>query len=100
MLAQALHSNFGGGLSTPLGVEQLASPEALHHAALWGLAIRLAQRLSGGVEGPLNLSRLAREGDLLTLSLQQEDAELFGEAVERRLRHLAQAMGVKYQLTA
>jgi exopolyphosphatase/guanosine-5'-triphosphate,3'-diphosphate pyrophosphatase len=34
------------------------------------------------------------------LSLQQEDAELFGEAVERRLRHLAQAMGVKYQLTA
>ncbi|PBN45018.1 Ppx/GppA family phosphatase [Sphingobium sp. D43FB] len=100
MLAQALHSNFGGGLSVPLGVEQLASPEALHHAALWGLAIRLAQRLSGGVEGPLNLSRLAREGDLLTLSLQKDDADLFGEAVERRLRHLAQAMSVKYQLTA
>jgi exopolyphosphatase/guanosine-5'-triphosphate,3'-diphosphate pyrophosphatase len=100
MLGQALHSHFGGGLSPPPGTEKLASAAALHRAALWGLAIRLAQRLSGGVEGPLAVSRLERTGEGIDLHLRQEDADLFGEAVERRLRNVAQAMGVKYQLIA
>ncbi|WP_375197441.1 Ppx/GppA family phosphatase [Sphingobium sp.] len=98
MLAQALHSNFGGGMSTPPGIERLAPPEALRRAMLWGLAIRLGQRLSGGVEGPLLASRLEMEGDVLELRLQGADVDLFGEAVERRQRQLAQAMGVKYRL--
>ncbi|WP_242125312.1 Ppx/GppA family phosphatase [Sphingobium sp. Sx8-8] len=98
MLAQALHSNFGGGISTPPGIERLAPPEALKRAMLWGLAIRLGQRLSGGVEGPLLASRLEMEGDVLELRLRGVDADLFGEAVERRQRQLAQAMGVKYRL--
>src|SRR3546814_20300841 len=86
MLAQALHSNFGGGLSTPPGIERLAPPEALRRATLWGLAIRLGQRLSGGVEGPLLESRLGMEGNVLELRLRSVDADLFGEAVERRQR--------------
>ncbi|APL93108.1 exopolyphosphatase [Sphingobium sp. TA15] len=98
MLAQALHSNFGGGLSTPPGIERLAPPEALRRATLWGLAIRLGQRLSGGVEGPLLASRLGMEGNVLELRLRSVDADLFGEAVERRQRQLAQAMGVKHRL--
>ncbi|WP_150291603.1 Ppx/GppA family phosphatase [Sphingobium estronivorans] len=98
MLAQALHSNFGGGVSTPAGIERLAPPEALKRAMLWGLAIRLGQRLSGGVEGPLLASRLEMEGDVLELRLRGADVDLFGEAVERRQRQLAQAMGVKYRL--
>ncbi|WP_176591814.1 Ppx/GppA family phosphatase [Sphingobium sp. EM0848] len=98
MLAQALHSNFGGGVSTPPGIERLAPPEALKQAMLWGLAIRLGQRLSGGVEGPLLASRLEMEGDVLELRLRGVDVDLFGEAVERRQRQLAQAMGVKYRL--
>lgn len=98
MLAQALHSNFGGGVTPLPGMEQLASPEALRRATLWGLAIRLGQRLSGGVEGPLLASRLEMEGDVLELRLRDADADLFGEAVERRQRQLAQAMGVKYRL--
>ncbi|MEJ7934503.1 Ppx/GppA family phosphatase [Sphingobium sp. AN558] len=98
MLAQALHSNFGGGVTVPQGVERLAAPEALRRAALWGLAIRLGQRLSGGVEGPLAASRLDMEQGVLTLGLGGADIDLYGEAVERRLRHLAQAMGVRYRL--
>jgi len=98
MLGQALHSHFGGGLTAPLGLDRIASPERLRRAALWGLAIRLAQRLSGGVEGPLDLSRLEHEGDRITLHLDDEDADLFGEAVDRRLRNLAQAMGLKYRM--
>ncbi|MBH1998267.1 MAG: Ppx/GppA family phosphatase [Sphingomonadaceae bacterium] len=98
MLAQALHSNFGGGSGTPIGLDRIAQPAALHSAMLWGLAIRLAQRLSGGVEGPLALSRLVRDDDMLTLHLNADEAALFGEAVERRLRNLAQAMGIRYRL--
>lgn len=98
MLAQALHSNFGGGTSVPPGIEQLASPALFKRAMQWGLAIRLGQRLSGGVEGPLLASRLELVGDTLELRLRGVDADLLGEAVERRQRHLAQAMGVKYRM--
>jgi exopolyphosphatase / guanosine-5'-triphosphate,3'-diphosphate pyrophosphatase len=98
MLAQALYSNFGGGVAAPPSVESLASAAALKRAALWGLAIRLGQRLSGGVEGPLLASKLEMVGDTLELRLRNLDADLFGEAVERRQRHLAQAMGVKYRM--
>lgn len=98
MLAQALHSNFGGGAAVPAAIEGLASPAALKRAALWGLAIRLGQRLSGGAEGPLLASRLELVADTLELRLRGADADLFGEAVERRQRTLAQAMGVKYRI--
>ena len=98
MLGQALHSHFGGGLSTPLDLDRIATPESLRRAAMWGLAIRLAQRLSGGVEGPLAVSNLERNGDRIDLHLHDGDADLYGEAVERRLRNIAQAMGLKYQL--
>ncbi len=98
MLAQALHSHFGGGMGCPPGVELLAKPEELRRAALWGLAIRLAQRLSGGVEGPLAVSQLNRTEGQIELQLRDGDADLYGETVERRLRNLAQAMGVKYRL--
>ena len=98
MLAQALHSHFGGGITILPELEQLASAEMLHRAALWGLAIRLAQRLSGGVERPLTHSRLTREGDVIRLHIDAGHAALAGEVVERRLRNLAQAMGVKSRL--
>lgn len=98
MLAQALHSNFGGGAGIAPAIDGLASPAALKRATLWGLAIRLGQRLSGGVEGPLLGSKLEMAGDTLELRLRGVDADLFGEAVERRQRNLAQAMGVKYRM--
>jgi exopolyphosphatase/guanosine-5'-triphosphate,3'-diphosphate pyrophosphatase len=99
MLAQALYSNFGGGAQAPGGLDRLASPDMLKRATLWGLAIRLGQRLSGGMEGPLAASRLDREGDVLELMLRDEDRDLLGEAVEKRLRQLAQAMGMRHHLT-
>ncbi|CAN5139171.1 Ppx/GppA family phosphatase [soil metagenome] len=98
MLAQALHSNFGGGMSTPAEVAGLASLEALRRAALWGLAIRVGQRLSGGVEGPLLAGRLEADETHISLILPARDKDLYGEAVERRLRQLAQAMGLKYRM--
>ncbi len=100
MLAQALHSNFCGGNAVAPGLENLAPPEALRRAMLWGLAIRLGQRLSGGVEGPIAATRLELEADGLSLHLASGHADLLGEAVERRLRQLAQAMGVAHHIAA
>ena len=98
MLAQALHSNFGGGLQVPAELSRLAGPDALRRAALWGVAIRLGQRLSGGVEGPLQGGRLDADGQMLTLTLPTRHEDLYGEAVERRLRSLGQALGLKHRM--
>lgn len=93
-LAQALFTSLGGGLESPAPVGQLASPEELERARLWGLAMRLGQRLSGGVAGPLRRSRVAIEGEMLQLHLGEDDAALYGEAVEKRHRALAGALGL------
>src|SRR3546814_2509711 len=73
-------------------LENLAPADGLQQAIRWGLAIRLGQRLSGGVAGPLQLGALEQEGNVLRLTLANQHQALFGEAVERRLRQLAGAM--------
>jgi exopolyphosphatase/guanosine-5'-triphosphate,3'-diphosphate pyrophosphatase len=98
MLAQALFCAFGGGRVLPYPeVAALCGPEALGRAADWGQAIRLGQRLSGGVAAGLEGSRLARTADTLTLSL--DEAALTGESVERRLKTLASGLGLKPAIT-
>ena len=93
MLAQALYSNFGGdGFPYP-DMAALTWDGALRKARQWGLAIRLAQRLSGGVAAPLRNSSLAVEDDKLVLRLPRVEKELLGEIVERRLKTLANALG-------
>jgi exopolyphosphatase / guanosine-5'-triphosphate,3'-diphosphate pyrophosphatase len=93
MVAQALSASFGGGLMASPIVTQLASPEDLAVASTWGLAMRLGQRLSGGVAGPLANSLLAMDDNALTLTLPPESKSLYGEAVERRHRQLAALLG-------
>lgn len=98
LLAQALFTSLGGGLESPPPVGQLAYAEDLERARLWGLAMRLGQRLSGGVAGPLTRSALRLEGEELVLQLGEDDAALYGEAVEKRHRALAGATGLTAQV--
>ena len=98
LLAQALFTSLGGGTNTPDPLSRLAEPEALDLAKRWGLAMRLGQRMSGGVAEPLRQSSLSMEGDALTLSVRGGDEALYGEAVERRHRALANAFGVSARL--
>jgi exopolyphosphatase/guanosine-5'-triphosphate,3'-diphosphate pyrophosphatase len=96
MLAQALFASFGGGSELPYPrVAALCSEADLKRARQWGLAIRLAQRLSAGVADPLTRSSLSIEGDRLVLWLPEDEAPMFGESVERRLKNLANAIGKK-----
>ncbi|HMC91298.1 MAG TPA: Ppx/GppA family phosphatase [Allosphingosinicella sp.] len=96
MIAQALFSNFGGGRSFPdANVAGLCPKPALERAARWGLAMRLGQRLSGGLARTLERSRLSREGDLLSLTLARGEGDLYGETVDRRLQKLAASLGCR-----
>ena len=89
MVAHALYVSFGGGLVPAPLVAALASADDCAMAAGWGLAMRLGQRLYGGVAGPLATTRLAMTANVLTLTLLPADHVLYGEAVERA----AQATG-------
>ena len=96
MIAQALFSSFGGGGELPYPeVARLCSAAQLEKARSWGLAIRLGQRLSGGVATGLETSRLCREGGELGLELRGSALSLAGESVERRLKVLANLLGLK-----
>jgi exopolyphosphatase/guanosine-5'-triphosphate,3'-diphosphate pyrophosphatase len=96
MLAQALFCAFGGGRDLPYpAIAALCTPEELKRAQLWGFAMRLGQRLSGGVAAGLEGSRLLRRDGVLRLRAERKDAALVGEMVERRLRTLAGELGLK-----
>lgn len=95
MLAQALFTGLGGGSAFPYPeVAAQCSADELRRASLWGEAIRLGQRLSGGVADGLRRSRLVRDGGVLRLELDEGVAPLLGEPVERRLKGLANALGL------
>ena len=101
LLAQALYCSFGGGRDLPDGaLSKLCTEDDLRRASLWGLAMRLGQRLSGGAASGLKRSRLDRAGDRLILTLDREQAALAGEAVDRRLKTLASALGLKPERAA
>jgi len=93
IIAQALFSSLGGTTETPDPLSRLAGPEMLYRAKLWGLAMRLGQRLSGGVAAPLKRSHVRLDPDELALCLESTDEALYGEAVEKRHRALAAAFG-------
>ena len=96
MIAQALFSNFGGpGRFDEYDVADLCNPDELSRAAHWGLAMRLGQRLSGGVASSLERSSLSLNDGKLVLTLDAKDESLYGEAVDRRLRTLANALGYR-----
>ncbi|HEX8484987.1 Ppx/GppA family phosphatase [Sphingomonas sp.] len=97
-LAQALFTSLGGGTASPDPLARLANPADLATARTWGLAIRLGQRLSGGLAGPLQRSALEINAAHLRLKLESEDRALYGEAVEKRHIALASAMARKATL--
>ena len=95
MLAMALHATFGGGDPPPSPVVTLATAEELRMARSWGLAIRLAQRLSGGTAQALQHSRLERTDAGIVLTLAPSHQVLGSDQVRRRLKSLASHMGLR-----
>jgi exopolyphosphatase/guanosine-5'-triphosphate,3'-diphosphate pyrophosphatase len=98
MLGQALSTSLGGGYAPLSALRRLTTTDALDRAIQWGLAIRFAQRLSGGVASALESASVALEDGVIVLNLPDEDRALLGEAAERRLKQLGQAMGKSYRV--
>ncbi|WP_243375555.1 Ppx/GppA family phosphatase [Sandarakinorhabdus cyanobacteriorum] len=99
-LACALHHNFGGSADAPImaTLARLAPPPLLARARIWGLALRLGQRLTGGTAVALAASRLERAGDAVQLRLGPGHADLAGDAVQRRLKLLGNGLGLGSRL--
>jgi exopolyphosphatase/guanosine-5'-triphosphate,3'-diphosphate pyrophosphatase len=98
LVAQALFTSLGGGTESPAPLGALAPHDELARAVDWGLAMRLGQRMSGGLAGPLQRSRLSDDGKALSLHLEGRDARLYGETVERRHGALAVRLDRKAKL--
>lgn len=88
MLAAALLAN-AGRLPPPSALARIASPGAIHDAASWGLAIRLARKFSGCTAAPLAGSALRNEDGKLVLMTRPQFQTLITETIEKDLRQLA-----------
>jgi exopolyphosphatase/guanosine-5'-triphosphate,3'-diphosphate pyrophosphatase len=93
-----LFTSLGGGSESPAPLGALAPHDELARAVDWGLAMRLGQRMSGGLAGPLQRSRLHEDDKFLSLHLDVQDAGLYGDTVERRHSALALRLGRKAKL--
>ena len=71
IMAQALSSNFGLDSLPDPRLAQLCKDGQLKRAHCWGLAMRLGQRLSGGVASVLKKTRLAAEDGKLRLIVKK-----------------------------
>ncbi|NUT01615.1 MAG: Ppx/GppA family phosphatase [Sphingomonas sp.] len=98
IMAQALSSNFGRDRLPDSRLTDLCKPEHLERAHCWGLAMRLGQRLSGGVASVLEQTRLKLSKDAVTLCVPHRDEAIAGDAVRRRLQRLAEALGRKAEV--
>ena len=93
MMAEALSANFGRDHLLDLKVMQLCTPAQLIRADQWGLAMRLAQRLSGGVGAVLERASLVLTNRTVELHLPRNQQALLAEPVWRRLERLAASLG-------
>jgi len=93
LMAQALSSSFGRERLPDPRATELVKEEQLRRAHCWGVAMRLGQRLSGGVGSVLKRTRLTATDGALQLNVRRGEEALVGDAVERRLLRLAETLG-------
>ena len=93
IMAQALCTALGRDRLPDPRLPQLCSEKALTRAHCWGVAMRLGQRLSGGVGSVLKRTALNLSNGAVQLSVRRGEEALIGDQVQRRLMRLAEAMG-------
>jgi exopolyphosphatase/guanosine-5'-triphosphate,3'-diphosphate pyrophosphatase len=77
----------------------LCTDAELTRAHQWGLAMRLGQRLSGGVASVLDRTSLSLEGGVIRLAMRRGEDALAGDTVMRRMLRLAESLDCKAQIT-
>jgi exopolyphosphatase/guanosine-5'-triphosphate,3'-diphosphate pyrophosphatase len=92
-MAQALSASFGRDRLPEPRLAQLCREDDLKRAHCWGVAMRLGQRLSGGVGSVLKRTSLSLNNGAVQLSVRRGEEGLIGDQVERRLLRLAETLG-------
>ncbi|MCJ8190024.1 Ppx/GppA phosphatase family protein [Sphingomicrobium aestuariivivum] len=95
LIGRALYTAFGGNGGFDPRIEALLSERNVARAEGWGRAIRLAMRLSGGVDRILRQSSIRRDGGAVVLSLPEAQYRLYGPAVQKRHDQLASALSLE-----
>lgn len=93
MLAACVLANSGRPVAA-MELSRLAPAGSLQQAAIWGQAIRLCRRLTGGSAKALSASLLEVSGDRLVLTITRSLAALFTESIGKELRALARMLGL------
>jgi exopolyphosphatase/guanosine-5'-triphosphate,3'-diphosphate pyrophosphatase len=93
IMAQALSANFGRDRLPDPALAQLCREDQLQRAHCWGAAMRLGQRLSGGVGSVLKRTSLADVNGAVRLTVRRGEEALVGDQVRRRLTRLAELLG-------
>ena len=93
IIAQALSSNFGRDRLPDARLASLCKEEQLRRAHCWGVAMRLGQRLSGGVGSVLKRTSLDDVNGTVQLTVRRGEEALVGDQVKRRLVRLGEALG-------
>ncbi|WP_309661180.1 Ppx/GppA family phosphatase [Sphingomonas sp.] len=93
MMAQALSSSFGRDKLPNGALAGLCTADEIGRAQCWGHAIRLGQRLSGGVGSVLQSTSLILDPAVLHLHVREADSALVSDGVRRRLSRLAESLG-------
>ena len=75
-----------------LSLERVAPADSLRQAAVWGQALRLCRRLTGGAARAIDASSLTAANGELRLAVSAPFAGLFNEASEKDLRVLARML--------
>jgi exopolyphosphatase/guanosine-5'-triphosphate,3'-diphosphate pyrophosphatase len=93
IMAQALSASFGRDRLPDPRLAQLCKEDQFKRAHCWGQAMRLGQRLSGGVGSVLKRTSLADVNGAVQLAVRRGEEALIGDQVERRLVRLAELLG-------
>ncbi len=91
ILAGALYAAYGGKRPGLPMLAELAAEADLDRARLWGLAVRLAQRLDGGTGTALGSVALLRRNGKIGLDYAGQYRQLEASTVKRRLKQLNEA---------
>lgn len=94
VIASGLYAAYGGRKPRPPLLSLLAPAEQLDRATLWGLAVRLAQRLDGGTGFGLEGVTLQRHNNAISLHYAPSFQHLDSSTVKRRLKHLNEAFAI------
>ena len=95
ILATALYATFGGSGDDLARLASLIEPSVSERARIWGLAIRLGHRLSGGTTKALARCPLRIKGGELLLEMPEKMAALDNPAIRGRLAKLAGALDLE-----